>query len=225
MKSIGRGRTWTSIAGDLPARSGAWSIVQDGVNPDLLFVGVEFGLYATVGGGAHWVKMSGLPTSQVRDVAIQKREGDLVAGTFGRGVFILDDYTALRDLTPQALAERARIYPMRDAYQYNELSQVEAAWGNTSSPNPPYGALMTYSLGAPAGDAKGAIQIADDQGKVGRRIQLTGEAAPPGLHRVAWDLRGDPPPGTPAGPSAFGGGGRGRGNAAPPVAQARYAAT
>jgi photosystem II stability/assembly factor-like uncharacterized protein len=223
MKSTDRGRTWTSISGDLPSRSGAWSIVQDTVNPDLLFLGTEFGLYATVDGGTHWAKMSGVPTSQVRDIAIQKREGDLVAGTFGRGVFILDDYTALRDLTPQALAERARLYPMRDAYQYNELNQVEATWGNTASPNPPYGALMTYSLGAPAGDVKPAIQIADDQGKQVRRIELTGDAATPGLHRVAWDLRGEPPAGAP-GPAAFGGG-RGRGNAGPPVAQARYTAT
>ncbi len=225
MKSIDRGRTWTSIAGDLPARSGAWSIVQDGVNPDLLFVGVEFGLYATVDGGARWLKMAGLPTAQVRDLAIQKREGDLVAGTFGRGVFILDDYTALRELTPQALAERAHLYPMRDAYQYNDLSQVQAAWGNTSSPNPPYGALLTYSLGqAPAADAKLAIQIADDQGKQIRRIELTGDAAARGLHRVAWDLRGEPPAGAPrTGRGGAGFGGRG-GNLGPTVAQGRYSA-
>jgi photosystem II stability/assembly factor-like uncharacterized protein len=230
MKSADRGRTWTSIAGDLPERSGAWSIVQDAVNPNLLFVGMEFGLYATLDGGAHWVKMSGVPTIQVRDVAIQKREGDLVAGTFGRGVFILDDFTALRDVTPQALAEKAHLFPMRDAYQYNELNQVEATWGNTSSPNPPYGALLTYSLAAPAvaGDAKLAVQIADDQGKQVRRIELTGDAAKPGLHRVAWDLRGDPPVAAPGGRGAAGGGGGGfggRGNAGPTVAQARYTAT
>ena len=69
----------------------------------------------------------------MRDIAIHKREGDLVAGTFGRGVFILDDYTALRDVTPQALAERARLYPVRDAYQYNELGQFEATWGNADA--------------------------------------------------------------------------------------------
>ena len=231
MKSPDRGRTWTSITGDLPVRSGAWSIAQDAVNANLLFVGTEFGLYATLDGGARWVKMSGVPNVQVRDVTIQKREGDLVAGTFGRGVFILDDYTALRDLTPQSLAEKARLYPMRDAYQYNELNQVEATWGNTSSANPPYGALLTYSLGAPApsGDAKLFVQIADDQGKQVRRIELTGDAATPGLHRVAWDLRADPPP-PQAGRGGAGGGGGGGfggrgGNLGPTVAQARYTAT
>jgi photosystem II stability/assembly factor-like uncharacterized protein len=228
LKSTDRGRTWTSIAGDLPQRSGAWSIVQDSVNGNLMFIGMEFGLYATVDGGAHWVKMSGVPTAQVRDIAIQKRDGDLVAGTFGRGVFILDDYTALRDVTAQGLAERARLYPMRDAYQYNELGQFEATWGNTTYQNPPYGALMTYSVGqAPAGDAKLAIQIADDQGKQVRRIELAGDAATPGLHRAAWDLRGEPPAGAGRGGAGFGGGGFGGrgGNAGPPVAQARYTAT
>jgi len=225
MKSTDRGRTWTSITGDLPQRSGAWSIVQDSVDPNLLFVGLEFGLYATVDGGQHWVKMAGVPTTQVRDIAIQKREGDLVAGTFGRGVFILDDYTALRDVTPQGLAEPARLYPMRDAYQYNELNQAEAAWGNTTSQNPPYGALLTYSVGqAPPGGAKLAVTIADDQGKQVRRMELTGDAAAPGLHRMAWDLRGDAPAGRADAPATFGGG-RGRGNGGPTVAPARYTAT
>ena len=229
LKSPDRGRSWTSVSGDLPQRSGAWAIAQDSVNGNLMFAGMEFGLYATVDGGAHWVKMSGVPTQQVRDLVIQKREGDLVAGTFGRGVFILDDYTALRDLTPQGLTERARLYPMRDAYQYNELGQFAAIWGNTTYPNPPYGALMTYSLAqAPAADAKLAIQIADDQGKPVRRIELTGDALSVGLHRVAWDLRGDPPVGAPGagrgGHGGFGGFG-GRSNAGPGVAPARYTAT
>ncbi|MEO6238205.1 MAG: hypothetical protein ABIQ52_14500, partial [Vicinamibacterales bacterium] len=225
LKSTDRGRSWTSITGDLPQRSGAWSVAQDSVNGNLMFAGMEFGLYATVDGGAHWVKMSGIPTQQVRDVTIHKREGDLIAGTFGRGVFILDDYTALRDVTTQALTDKARLYPMRDAYQFNELGQYEASWGNTTYQNPPYGALLTYSLGQPpAADAKHFVQIADEQGKQVRRIELTGDAATPGLHRIAWDLRADPPAGVPAGGRGGGLGGRG-GNAGPAVAQARYTAT
>jgi photosystem II stability/assembly factor-like uncharacterized protein len=227
VKSTDRGRTWSSIAGDLPQRSGAWSVAQDAVNGNLLFAGMEFGLYATVDGGAHWVKMSGVPTIQVRDVAIHKRDGDVVAGTFGRGVFILDDYSALRDLSPQTLSEKARLYPLRDAYQYNELGQYEASWGNTAYTNPPYGALLTYSIGQ-AADGKMAIQIADDQGQQVRRIELTGDALTPGVHRVAWDLRREPPAGAQGGRGGQGGGGGGfggRGNAGPPVPQARYTAT
>ncbi len=226
IKSTDRGRTWISISGDLPQRSGAWSLAADTVDANLLFVGMEFGLYATVDGGAHWVKMSGMPTSQVRDITIQRRENDLVAGTFGRGVFILDDYTVLRELTPQALAERARLYPLRDAYQYNELGQYEATWGNTTYQNPPYGALLTYSIGQ-AGTDKMVIQIADDQGQQVRRIELSGDQLTPGLHRIAWDLRKDAPAATQQG--GRGGAGfaplGGRANAGPPVTPARYTAT
>ena len=229
-KSTDRGRTWTSIAGDLPQRSGAWSIVQDSVNGNLLFAGIETGLYATVDGGAHWVKMAGVPSVQVRDVTIQKREGDVVAGTFGRGVYILDDYTALRDLSAEGLAERARLYPLRDAYQFNELSQMEATWGNTSYDNPPYGALLTYSIGqAPAGDQKLALNIADNDGKQIRRLELCAPETTPGLHRIAWDLRGDTPNApsrcAPQGRGGFGGGFGGRGGGATAVAQGRYTAT
>jgi hypothetical protein len=167
----------------------------------------------------------------VRDVAIQKRDGDLVAGTFGRGVYILDDYTALREVSSQGLAERARLYPMRDAYQYNELNQMEATWGNTTYQNPPYGALLTYSIaGGGAGDAKFAVSIADNDGKPVRRLELCGDEMAAGLHRLAWDLRPD----TPNAPSrcnaqgrgGFGGGGGfgGRGGAAA-VALGRYTAT
>jgi hypothetical protein len=167
------------------------------------------------------VKLSGVPTTQVRDITIQRRENDLVAGSFGRGIFILDDYTARRDVTPQALAERARLYPLRDAYQYDVLGQYEATWGNTTYPNPPYGALITYSIGQ-GGSEKMAIQIADEQGQQVRRIELTGDQLTPGLHRIAWDLRRDAPAGA-QGRGGQGFGGRG-GNAGPPVAHGRYTA-
>ncbi|HEY3884336.1 MAG TPA: hypothetical protein VGL62_03960, partial [Vicinamibacterales bacterium] len=225
MKSADRGRTWTSISGDLPERSGAWSVIQDSANGNLLFAGMEFGLYATVDGGMHWVKMAGVPNIAVRDVAIQTRAGDLVAGTFGRGVFILDDLAPLRDLTAQTLAERAHLYPLRDAYRFNELNQMEATWGNVAEPNPPYGALLTYSVSAGAGQGL-ALQIADAQGKEVRRIDLAGQEATPGLHRVAWDLRGDTPQGARGGRGgADQGGGFGRGRGGPAVAEGRYTAT
>src|SRR5262249_48117534 len=154
----------------------------------------------------------------------------LVAGTFGRGVFVLDDYTALREVTPEALAEKARLYPLRDAYQFNELNQMEATWGNTTYQNPPYGALLTYSIGqAPAADQKFAVRISGGEGKQVRRIELCADETPPGLHRIAWDLRPDTP-GAPSrcapqtGRGGFGGfGGRGGGGGAP-APQARYTA-
>ena len=102
-----RGRSWTSIAGDLPARGSVYTFAEDPVNPDLLFVGTEFGVFFTLDGGTKWVQLKGgLPTIAVRDLAIQKRENDLVLGTFGRGFYVLDDYTPLRSRRPSCSRRR-----------------------------------------------------------------------------------------------------------------------
>jgi photosystem II stability/assembly factor-like uncharacterized protein len=218
MKSEDRGRTWKSISGDLPERSGAWSVLQDSVDPNLIFAGLEFGIYATLDGGSHWIEMKGgMPTTQVRDIIVQKRDGDLLAGSFGRGVYILDDYTPLRQVSAATLGEEAHLFQPRDAYQYNELNQAQASWGNMSFDNPPYGTLFTYSLGPSGGNTKYAIAITDSAGKQVRRIDVEGGA---GVHRAAWDLRGEPP----AGGTGRGGFGFGRGNLGTPVAQERYTA-
>jgi photosystem II stability/assembly factor-like uncharacterized protein len=209
LKSADRGRTWSSIAGDLPVRSGAWSIVQDHVNGDLLFAGLEFGVWFTVNGGQSWTRLTaGIPTTQARDLTIQRRECDLIVASFGRGVFILDDYSALRALTPQSLKEEAHLFPLRDVYMFDELGQAEAAWGNEATNNPPYGAVFTYAIGQPiAGGAKIVLQISDAGGRAIRQLDV---AQDPGVHRVAWNLRNDPPAATDGGRGgAPAGGGRG----------------
>jgi photosystem II stability/assembly factor-like uncharacterized protein len=224
MKSADRGHTWTSIAGDLPARSGVWSIAQDRMKGDLLFAGLEFGVYVTFDGGAHWVPLGGgMPTSQARDVAVRDTETDLVVGTFGRGVFVLDDYSALRSVTADTLERPAALYPLRDAYQYNELGQFQAAWGNVATPNPAYGAVFTYSVGHSLGnDAKLVLNISDADGKQVRRLEAAGGV---GLHRLAWDLRGEPPARGTGGGNDQEEGGFGRGRATGPlVATGRYRA-
>ncbi len=97
LKSGDRGRTWSSISGDLPERHLVWRLVQNHVDPNLLFVGTEFGVFFSVEGGGKWIKLdAGMPNIPVRDLAIQKRENDLVAATFGRSFYILDDYSSLR---------------------------------------------------------------------------------------------------------------------------------
>jgi photosystem II stability/assembly factor-like uncharacterized protein len=114
MKSLDFGRTWTSITGNLPERGSAWTIVEDPVRPDLLFVGTEFGVYVTIDGGKSWVQMKGgLPVIPIRDIAIQEREGDLVLATFGRGFYVLDDYTALRTLNADLIAGEATLLPVQ----------------------------------------------------------------------------------------------------------------
>ncbi len=194
LKSNNRGRTWTSIAGDLPDRHVVWSVVEDHVNSNLLFAGTEFGLFFTVDGGRHWVRLrSGAPTAQFRDLALQRRENDLVAATFGRGFYVLDDYTPLRHIGPRTLAQQGSLFPPQDARVYHELGYVVAAFGNFTTPNPPFGAMLHYYLreGLTGNDDKIVLAITDAKGEPVRRI--TGPATA-GLHRVVWDLRRSPQP-------------------------------
>jgi hypothetical protein len=198
LKSEDRGRSWINIAGNLPERSGAWSIVQDHVNADLLFVGLEFGVYFSVDGGSRWTQLEGgIPVSQARDLHIQRRENDLVVGTFGRGAYILDDYTPLRTVSAQTLAADAWLFPARPAYLYREHGYVRAVWGNETTPNPPFGAVMTYHLRETMPDDEIlVVTITDETGERVRQLELPQHN---GMQRVAWDLRHDPPPPPPEG--------------------------
>jgi photosystem II stability/assembly factor-like uncharacterized protein len=94
LKSTDRGRTWSSITGDLPKRGTVYTLALDGEQPDLMFAGTEWGLYFSRDAGKKWIQLSGgMPTIAVRDIDVQRRENDLVLATFGRGFWILDDYT------------------------------------------------------------------------------------------------------------------------------------
>jgi hypothetical protein len=124
LKSTDRGRSWVSIAGDLPERHLVWRLVQDHVKPELLFAGTEFGVFFTVDGGDRWVELTGgVPTIPFRDLVIQRRENDLVGATFGRGFYVLDDYTVLREVTEERLAEEATLFPIRPAWWYLPAAQ------------------------------------------------------------------------------------------------------
>jgi hypothetical protein len=221
VKSADRGRTWTNISGNLPAKHDVWSIVQDHVNANLLFVGTEFGVSVSVDGGSSWTSLKGgLPSIQVRDIHIQKRETDLVLATFGRGFYVLDDYSALREVTPAALADEARLYPLRHAYSYNATglgpagsAGIGTLSGNFQVANPPSGAVFTYHVrpGMPP-DTKLVLTIENQTGQQVRRCELDKTA---GLRRVAWGLIPDAPV-TPAGRGGAGGAGAGRGAGTPP---------
>jgi photosystem II stability/assembly factor-like uncharacterized protein len=144
-----RGASWSSIAGDLPERGPAYSLIQDHVKPELLFVGTEFGVWATVNEGATWVQLKGgLPTIQIRDMDIHRGENDLVLGTFGRGFYVLDDYTPLRQITEETLEQEAILFPARDALRYIEKRSRVGSRGHDfyTADNPPFGATFTYYL-------------------------------------------------------------------------------
>ncbi len=229
VKSTDRGRSWTPIAGNLPDLNCVWSVIQDHENGNLLFAGTESGVFVSVDGGSHWTKLkAGVPPAQVRDMAVQRRESDLVLGTFGRGFFVLDDYSPLREITPEALVEEARLFPLRHAYQFNNtgLNPAGSAGiadlsGNFTTPNPPDGALLTYHLNrTPAEGETLVLLIKDNGGEVVREMELDGS---PGLHRVVWDLRGNPPEASEG--QGGGSGFRGRPRMGPAVDPGRFVAT
>ena len=167
-KSADRGRHWSAITANLPSRSGAWSIVQDHVNRDLLFVGLEFGVFFTVDGGRRWIPLvGGMPKIQARDLQIRRREHDLVVGTFGRGAYVLDDYSALREVDAANLARPAWLFPLRPALLFDELGQVRSAWGDEATPNPPFGAVFTYHLLQPLAEGQLVLTITDAGGQAG----------------------------------------------------------
>jgi photosystem II stability/assembly factor-like uncharacterized protein len=152
-KSTDRGRSWRSITSDLPERGSTYTIVQDHVNPDLLFVGTEFGIFVTLNGGQSWIQTKGgLPTIAIRELEIQRRENDLVAASFGRGFYILDDYTPLRALSAATLEQDGVIFPIKQPWMYIEAGPLgggeKASQGASfyTAPNPPFGATFTYFL-------------------------------------------------------------------------------
>ncbi|MDQ1266533.1 MAG: hypothetical protein QG635_1685, partial [Bacteroidota bacterium] len=135
---------------NLPENGSTYTIAEDFVNPNLLFVGTEFGLFFTIDGGNKWVQLKGdFPIIAVRDLEIQKRENDLVVGTFGRSIYILDDYTPLRELKPEILEKEFNIFPIKDALMFLEDgSKEKSGLGETfyRGKNPPFGAIFTYYL-------------------------------------------------------------------------------
>ncbi len=152
-KSTDRGRTWTSITGDLPKRGSTYAVVEDPKDSKLLFAGTEYGLWMSQNGGTNWVQLKGnFPTIAVRDLWIQKRHDDLVIATFGRGIYVLDDYRPLRTMSADVASREATLFPTRDADLYVERAQLglpgKSFQGDSffEAPNPPMGAMFTYYL-------------------------------------------------------------------------------
>ncbi|MBT5693388.1 MAG: glycosyl hydrolase [Flavobacteriaceae bacterium] len=156
-KSTDKGLTWKSISNNIPKRTLVWRMVQDNVKKNLLFAATEYGVYTSLNGGDSWQKLPGTPTISFRDVTIQKRENDLVAASFGRGFFVLDDYSALREFTESNLNQKGKLFSPRPAKWFVPRSNT----GNTGADyyfakNPEFGAVFTYHL---ADDYKTQKQI------------------------------------------------------------------
>lgn len=206
LRSTDVGRTWTRIESNLPARSQVLSFVEDPVNPKLLFAGTLFGVFATIDGGASWFSLQlDLPTTAVHDMVIQPRAGDLVIGTHGRGIWILDSLAGLRGLSTVTPATTAALFTPRPAVLLTRFDRGRSSLGDTyfRAPNPPDGAYLDIYL-SPTASGAATLEILNAAGERVRRLEAPGGN---GLTRVVWDLRGDPAPDAAAGRRGGGGGG------------------
>jgi photosystem II stability/assembly factor-like uncharacterized protein len=207
VKSTDYGAHWTSITGNLPATSSVQVIREHPRNANLLFVGTEHGAFYSADGGRVWTQLKyNIPTVPVHDIVVHPRENDLVIGTHGRGIYIIDDITPLEKLA-EATASGLYLFPVKPATQYNPNSSIPGgvrgagALGDReySAPNPAFGAAVTYFLrdSLPrGGDVTLGIYDAS-----GNRVRELTANRKPGMHRVTWDLRTAPPyvPRRPAG--------------------------
>ncbi len=199
------GQTWASIAANLPVGN-VNVIKEDPKNRNLLYVGTEYGFYISLTGGKDWQRfMTGLPTVRVDDVLVHPRDNDLVLGTHGRSIWIIDDITPLQQMTDATTASDVHLFEVRKATAWiNDITKANglSADKHFRGQNPQGGTAISYYLKAAAtGDVK--ITISDSTGRVVREMDGTKDA---GLNRVQWNLAPTPVLG-----GRFGGGGAGRG--------------
>jgi photosystem II stability/assembly factor-like uncharacterized protein len=208
LKSTDNGRTWISIAGDLPESGPVLAFVEDTANANLLFAGTESGAFFTIDGGSHWVRLKGgLPTISVRDMVIQARESDLVIATFGRGFYVLDDITPLRQIKPESTEQAAAMFPVKDALLYVERHPLggpkKGFQGDAfySADNPPYGAVLTAYLKDKIKTKKEKRQDAEKEAAkknqavpypTNDELRAEAEEAKPELYFIVYDESGAP---------------------------------
>ena len=181
------GRSWSSLSAGLPADVPVIVVREGLVNPKLLLIGQEFGIRASLDGGAHWFKLGeGLPTVAVDDIAIHPREQDIVVGTHGRSLWVLDDASALEHWKSSTASDSATFFPPRGAVAFHTML-LQGIWGSRMfrARNPPFGAYFNYYLGTDYDDGV-TILVADSTGRQVRK--LTGPGSK-GFHRVVWDLK------------------------------------
>lgn len=184
------GRTWKSLAGGLPEGGPVKALREDPVNPNLLFVGTEFGMFMTLDRGVHWMPMKeGLPTVAVDDIQIHPREHDLIIGTHGRSIYVMDDISPLEQLTTEKLQSEAFLFDPRPATQFY-YNIIGGLWGAKvfKAKNPPFGASIAYYLKSYSG---GEVKITIEDAK-GRKVRELEGSSNPGINRVHWDLQHDP---------------------------------
>jgi hypothetical protein len=183
-KTADFGRTWTDISGDLPDGYSAYVIREDYVNPELLFAGTENEVYATIDGGERWFPLTtGLPPVAIYDMLIHPRDGDLIAGTHGRSIWILDDISCLRQLTPAIMESDIHIFDNRQSTLWNRINTGrKQPFFEFRGDNPPYGAIIDFYVGDPLADTA-VVTISDRS--TGDEITFK-QAVSQGINRSLW---------------------------------------
>jgi hypothetical protein len=186
-KTADLGKSWTSIAGNLPPDTPVRVVREDPANPALLYVGTQTGLFISLDGGTSYVRFGGLPTVPVDDVAVHPRDRDLVIATHGRSLYIVDDIRPLEELTPAVQAKATHFFPVRPATGVEPLEGwVDSAGAAVfRGANPPAGVLLTVWVKEFTGDSV-SVTVADANG---RQMAKLSAPSTPGLARLSWNLK------------------------------------
>jgi photosystem II stability/assembly factor-like uncharacterized protein len=184
------GRTWINITGDLPKKGYIWVLKEDPRNPNIIYVGTELGLYVSMNRGANWIEfnLKNFPTVAVHDILIHPRENDLILGTHGRGLWIMDDITFLQSLTNDVLERDAYLFDCRTAYRFTTKPTRYGIGDKVfRGKNPPYGTLVTYYLKETLSEKDQLrLEILDSSGNIIRTIKDIPSSA--GINRASWDI-------------------------------------
>lgn len=191
-KTSDYGRTWRNLSAGIPTGplSYVHAIKEDPARAGLLYAGTEGGIHVSFDDGRTWSSLqNNLPHVPVYGITVQERLGDLVIATYGRGFWILDDLTPVREVTPEVLAAPAHLFSPRDAYRFRGTTPPSApSYDPVAGFNPPYGANIDYHLGSDARQPV-LVEILDADGRRVRTLRGSDRA---GLHRLWWDLESDP---------------------------------
>ncbi len=187
-KTTDGGKTWQLITNGLPEEAYVFAVREDPRNLNLLYAGTERGLFISFDAGQSWQKFPNVPPVPVHDIRVHPLMNDLVLGTHGRSVYVLDDVTPLQEATPAIVEKPAHLFTPPTAWRYSSrMTRYGRGDRPIVSPNPPYGAMITFYLKERPKQGRVRIQIVDSQGNLLR--ELTRVPQEPGIHRVSWDLR------------------------------------
>jgi photosystem II stability/assembly factor-like uncharacterized protein len=198
-KTTDFGKNWTSIVGDLPANRVVRTMREDPRNPNVLYLGTELGLFVSIDGGDHWVELkNNMPTLAFNDLVVHPRDNDLVLGTHGRGVWILDNLNAIQEMTPQIMNQQAHLFSIPTSEMIN-YDREGAHTGDMvfRGENPPDGAIIDYYLKNPVAKADIALAIYTQDGELVKKLKPDTTA---GIRRVIWDFHHENLAGMPRNP-------------------------